>query len=160
MTRHIDPEALAGHLLGEATDASSAAIGRHLEECATCRRQASALRFLIRNFADATAPHPGAAILDSLLTAQRRIRSGRRHRALPGGLFAAGTVAAVLGIFAAGFWTGRQTSPGPPDSKPTFVVRDVVGRARNHDLAVPQVMFVAAIPDRVAGLAKQDTTTN
>lgn len=160
MTRHIDPEVLMAHLLGESAAETAATIEQHLAECATCHRQVSGMRQVMATFAGATAPRPRAAVLDSLLAAQARRGSPRRRRALQNGLWAAGTVAAVLGIFAVGFWTGRRTSPGPLDSRPLPVVKEAVDRAREPDLAAPDVTFVAAIPDRVAGLAKRDTTTN
>lgn len=160
MTSHVDPEVLSGYVLGESGAESSAAIERHLAACANCRRQESELRHLAETFADAPALQPHAGVLDSLLAAQRRLKDNRRRRALQGGLWTAGTVAAVLGIFAVGFWTGRHTSPDAQASKPISLVREGSGWAQERDLAGPHVMFVAAIPDRVAGLAKQDTTTN
>ncbi|MBK8164997.1 MAG: zf-HC2 domain-containing protein [bacterium] len=153
--RHIDPEMLSGYLLGESTDAASAAVERHLAECATCRRLESELRHVIVTFAGANAQRPRAGGLDSLLAAQQRLGSARRRSAMRTRLWTAGAVAAMLGIFAVGFWTGRRTSPGPLESSPA-----PVARTRELDVTAPHVTFVAAIPDRVAGLAKRDTTTN
>lgn len=160
MTRHIEPGVLFGYLLGESADESSATVERHLAECASCRRQESELRHLIRDFAGATAPRPRADILDSLLAAQHRLRDARRRRALPRGFWAVGTVAAVLGAFAVGFWTGRSTSADPRAERPAGFAKVDAAGAREPDLAAPHVTFVAAIPDRVTGLARQDTTAN
>lgn len=160
MTNHIDPEVLSGYVLGESTAESSATVERHLAECAPCRRRESELRHLVRSFADATAPRPRAHILNSLLAVQRRTRNDRRRRAVRSGLWTAGTAVAVLGIFAVGFWTGRRTSPDPQTTRPTSVIREDGRWAQERDLEAPHVMFVAAIPDRVTGLAKQDTTAN
>lgn len=160
MTTHIDPEALTGYLLGESANELSAVVARHLAECPDCRRREYALRRLTGVFANVSAPRPHAEVLDSLLAAQRRLRSARRRRALQGGLWTAGTIAAVMTVFAVGFWTGRRTSPDPRNSRPTTVVNEDADTPDAHDLAMPQVMFVAAIPDRVAGFATQDTTTN
>ncbi len=160
MTRHIDSETLLAYALGEPTSTTSADIESHLAVCAACRRQEAELRQVVGAFADAEAGLPRAAILDSLLAAQRRQRDGGRRRAWQGGILAAGTVAAMLAVFAAGFWTGRRASPEVRTTEARTVVRTANGETPRQDLAAPQVMFVAAIPDRVAGLAKQDTTAN
>lgn len=160
MKRHLDEDALTNHLLGESTVSASAAVERHLAACAACRRQEAELRYLIGVFAGMAGPRPRAEILDSLLSAQERLNGSRRQRLLQGGLWTTATLAAVAAVFAVGFWTGRRTSPELWRPHPIPVLRSDAGHLREPDLAMPPVMFVAAIPDRVAGLARQDTTTN
>lgn len=160
MMRHLDADDLTGYVLGESTDASSAAVEQHLAECAACRAQETELRRLLGGFADLPSPRPRTDILDALLAEQRGLRVARRRRTLQGGLWTTATVAAVAAVFAVGFWTGRRTAPDLGNTHPASVVREDTGRLDERDLAMPQVVFVAAIPDRVAGLAKRDTTTN
>jgi predicted anti-sigma-YlaC factor YlaD len=94
---------------GEASEVESAALDEHLEHCDECtewRALAEAVVLHVRT----TPPSPVPAGLLPPLPARRRAQRRARFALRVGGVAAAASVAAVLGVAAAG-WNSSPTVP-------------------------------------------------
>jgi len=131
---------------GEASEVERAALDEHLEHCEDCsewRALAEAVVLHVRT----TPPSPVPEGLLPVLPAPRRARRRRRFAVRIGGVVAAASAAAVLGVAAAGW----HSSPRVPSQ--SGVVRPaeiVVGWNTNDSVDGQPFPIVTAQPSRPA----------